>query len=165
MRVYGTRLQRSDIGLRVGFPGNAARRFSPVIQYVRDVTDLRARLTDAEHELEVLHAVKFGVETHPLRELPAQAEQMADIHCAAEIFRRPIRLVEALNQFTRSVLELVLIGIKYVVVFLEFRGDERQRIGGEQVVMYDEANVIAGRDVESGVARSPDSAIGLQLDL
>src|SRR6476469_4413892 len=91
-------LQKRDARLCFRAFRDAARGFSPVVKNLWNVTDPRRLFAQAEHEFEVLDAVERGIEPRLQGELATDAQKMADIHRAAEIFRRPLRLEERLHE-------------------------------------------------------------------
>src|SRR3954468_7284090 len=109
MSVDRLLLEQRDLGLCFRILRNAPRRFPPVIKNLRDMADRRRLFAQPEHELEVLDAVERGIEPGLQRQLTADTQQVADIHGAPEIFRRPFRLEERSPQPAGRFVQLVLV--------------------------------------------------------
>src|SRR5947207_2699166 len=73
---------------------NAACGLAPVIQNLGNVTDARIAFTQAQHELEVLHAIEGRIESCLDGKVAPHTKQMTYIHDAAKILGRPIGLEE-----------------------------------------------------------------------
>ena len=61
------------------------------------------RRDEAKDELEILHAVVYGIESSLKRQVSFHTEQVPDVHHPAKIFRRPRRFKEWLSERARGV--------------------------------------------------------------
>src|SRR6266480_2877381 len=86
MRINRALLKQTEVRFGVCLFRNATRCLAPMVQNPRNVTYPRIALAQAEHELEVLHAVEGRVESCFDGKVAPHAKQMTYIHGAATIF-------------------------------------------------------------------------------
>ena len=125
--------------------------------------DAAAALRQSQHQLEVLDPVEGGVEAASLaHQRGACHEQMADVHRAECVHRRPVRLVKG-GEPTPAAVELVLVGIEEVGrrVRLDRGGDHLQRVGRKHVVVVEEGDVLATGHRHGAVRRRRDPGVAL----
>ena len=159
----GSGLEFGDAALLFGSGGDASRRRPPVVEDLGEMGDAAAALRQSEHQLEVLDPVEGGVEAASLaHQRGACHEQMADVHRAECVHRRPVRLVKG-GEPTPAAVELVLVGVEEVGrrVRLDRGGDHLQRVGRKRVVVVEECDVLATGHRHSAVRRRRDPGVAL----
>ena len=97
MCIYGLRLERVDLRFCVRSLGDAAGGLPPMVKRLRNMSDFWFRLTQAQHEFEILHPVEGRIEPRLRCKRSPHTKQVADIHRAAKIFRRPVRFEKGLD--------------------------------------------------------------------
>src|SRR6266576_1281777 len=119
MGVNRLLLQQVQAPFGVDFRRDATWDFSPVIKYLRDVTDANPGFTEPQHELKILDAIESLIKPNSPSETAANSQQMPDVHHAAQILRRPIRLMKSFRELPGQFIVLVLVGIDDVEALRE----------------------------------------------
>src|SRR5881394_531135 len=84
---------------------------------------------------------------------------MPDIHCAAQVFRGPIRFVEWFDKLTSFVFQLVFVRVDHVISIPDCVVDTIESHGAKKIIMVKEADEISSRALKRGVGGSTYAAI------
>ena len=160
---HGARLQLGDVALLVGAGGDAPRDRAPVVERAGDVVDALGPFAHPEHELEVLDRVEGRVEAPGrLGHGAAHDEQVADVHRAERVGRRPVGLEERVGaEPVRGELVRVRVDDVEPGVDGERLGDAQQGVRGEHVVVVQEGDVLTATAGHRRVGGSRDPAVAL----
>ena len=137
---YGLALQRRDVVFSVERRGDAAGHGAPVVQDASNVRDSWVPFAIAEEEFEILNAVEMGIESAKReRFLAPHAQQVPDIHDAAEEFGGPVWFAERL---TARAFPGGFIGVGVDRVRVKHpRKAQLDRVGNQQIVVVEETDV------------------------
>ena len=156
----GTGCEGIKLALRVACRG--IRVAAPVIEHLRDVTDLLCVLRTAENKVVILGSVIFRPKTADfIEQFFFHHKQMADIVDARQQVRIEIRLEMRVEQFISIHVKLVLIGIEDIAVFIliQFFRALKERVRCQTVIMIRKNNEITFCHLKGGVRISGDTAV------
>ena len=133
----------------------------PRVQHIGNVTDCRAALADAQHQVVVLAAVEaFTKPADIVQQRPPHHREMVDVVLGEQPVRREVGF--ECRQTRLAVGEqLVLVGVDHVRigVVTDVRGHREQRMRAQHIIVIEEPDEIACGQLDRGVRCGGDTTL------
>ena len=157
----GAGLEVVHVALHVAEEGARLGGLAPVVEDAREVSDIWIPFAETEDEFVILNAVERRIEAaERASEGSAHAENVADIHDAAEEFRREAGFEQ--RKRARAVGgEFVFVGVDGGEIGCggEFGGELGERVRANHVVVIEHDDVVARGGGEGGVGGAGNAGV------